>query len=383
MVPFQGVRLTYRAARRGRRRGGRGPARRSGWTRASASASGARTTRSGCCSSTPRPRSARSSSTSTRRTARTRWPTRSSRAGAACWWRPPSSRRSSYVDMVDRGAAGAARTRDASSGSARRTGTTCWPRGDGVSDDGAGRARGRRSAFDDPINIQYTSGTTGFPEGRDAQPPQHPQQRLLRRRGLRLHRGRPGLHPGALLPLLRHGARQPGLHHARRRDGGPGARLRPGRHAADRRRTSGARASTACRRCSSPSSSHPDFAALRPVVAAHRDHGRLAVPGRGDEAVHQRDAHGRGDHLLRHDRDVAGVDPDARSTTRSTSGSARSGGCTPTSRSRSSTRPPGTSCRAGRGRRAVHPRLLRDARLLERPGAHRRGDRRRAVDAHR
>ena len=36
--------------------------------------------------------------------------------------------------------------------------------------------------FDDPINIQYTSGTTGFPEGRDAVAPQHPQQRFLRRR---------------------------------------------------------------------------------------------------------------------------------------------------------------------------------------------------------
>ena len=33
----------------------------------------------------------------------------------------------------------------------------------------------------DPINIQYTSGTTGFPQGRDALAPQHPQQRLPRR----------------------------------------------------------------------------------------------------------------------------------------------------------------------------------------------------------
>ena len=39
--------------------------------------------------------------------------------------------------------------------------------------------------------------------------------------------------------------------------------------------------------------------------------------------------------------------------------------------------------RAGHAGRAVHPGLLGDDRLLERPGAHRRGDRRRRVDAHR
>ena len=56
VVPFQDVRLTYaRARRRGRRRGPR-PARGSASRRATGSGSGARTTPSGCSSSTPRPR---------------------------------------------------------------------------------------------------------------------------------------------------------------------------------------------------------------------------------------------------------------------------------------------------------------------------------------
>ena len=69
-------------------------------------------------------------------------------------------------------------------------------------------------------------GHDRLPQGRDALPPQHPQQRLLHRRGAALHRAGPRLHPGALLPLLRHGARQPRLHHPRRLHGGPGRGLR-------------------------------------------------------------------------------------------------------------------------------------------------------------
>ena len=43
----------------------------------------------------------------------------------------------------------------------------------------------------------------------------------------------------------------------------------------------------------------------------------------------------------------------------------------------------GATVRARRPGRAVHPRLQRDGRLLERPGADGRGDRRRRLDAHR
>ena len=128
---------------------------------------------------------------------------------------------------------------------------------------------------------------------------------------------------------------------------------------------------------------HPRFAELRPQLAAHRDHGRLAVPGRGDEAGHRPDAHERGRHLLRHDRDLAGLDPDRARRPAGASGSGPSAGCTRTSRSRSSIPRPARTVAARASRRALHPRLQRDARLLERPRAHRRGDRRRRLDAHR
>ena len=39
---------------------------------------------------------------------------------------------------------------------------------------------------------------------------------------------------------------------------------------------------------------HPDFARYDLIEPAHRDHGRLALPGRGDEAGQDADAHGRG-----------------------------------------------------------------------------------------
>ena len=54
----------------------------------------------------------------------------------------------------------------------------------------------------------------------------------------------------------------------------------------------------------------PDFALLRPLHAAHRRHGRLAVSHRGDEPGHRGDEHDRRRHLLRHDGDLPGVHHD-------------------------------------------------------------------------
>ena len=91
------------------------------------------------------------------------------------------------------------------------------------------RARRPAAALhpDDPINIQYTSGTTGFPKGA-----------TLTHRNI-LNNGyftaelqgftpaRPAVHPRALLPLLRDGDGQPRLHHARGDDGDPRRLVRP------------------------------------------------------------------------------------------------------------------------------------------------------------
>ena len=134
----------------------------------------------------------------------------------------------------------------------RTTGTSCSPGAGEVPAEARARdrPRWRRRPDQHPVHERHDR----LSQGRDAHPPQHPQQRLLRRGGLSLHRGRPGLHPGAVLPLLRDGDGQPGVHHARRGDGHPGARLRARGDAETRARRSGAPPSTACRRCSSPSS---------------------------------------------------------------------------------------------------------------------------------
>ena len=110
---------------------------------------------------------------------------------------------------------------------------------------------------------------------------------------------------------------------------------------------------------------HPSFASLRPLQPAHRDHGRLAVPDRDDAPRRRRDAHGGGDHLLRHDGDLAGVHADRRR--RPAREARRHGRARPPARRDQGRRPRDRARRRQRGaRRAVHPRLLRDARILGR-----------------
>ena len=61
-----------------------------------------------------------------------------------------------------------------------------------------------RRADQYPVHL----GHHRLPQGRDAVASQHPQQRLFHRRGDAADAGRPALHPGAALSLLRHGVGQ-------------------------------------------------------------------------------------------------------------------------------------------------------------------------------
>ena len=135
-----------------------------------------------------------------------------------------------------------------------RLGATCSPTASGVAeaDLAAVEATLRPRRPDQrPVHL----GHDRRPQGRHALAPQHPQQRLLHRADPALHRARPRLRAGALLPLLRHGAwpTWPASPTApaswsRARTSTRWPRCRPSRRSAAPR-------STACRRCSSPSSS--------------------------------------------------------------------------------------------------------------------------------
>ena len=94
------------------------------------------------------------------------------------------------------------------------------------------RARGRapvRRPGQHPVHQRHHR----LAEGRHADAPQHPQQRLLRRPRAAADRGGPDLHPGAALPLLRHGHGQPRGADPWLRHGLPRRGLRPAGDARD------------------------------------------------------------------------------------------------------------------------------------------------------
>ena len=127
----------------------------------------------------------------------------------------------------------------------------------------------------------------------------------------------------------------------------------------------------------------PELAGLlRTEQPAHRDHGRRTVPGRVDAQGNRTHAHAGHLDLLWHDRDIAGLHPDPH---RRLAGTARQHGWPgwSASGSQGGGSAGGRDRAARRGRRALHAGLFGDGRLLERPGADRRGHRRGRLDAHR
>ena len=97
--------------------------------------------------------------------------------------------------------------------------------------EGSRRPAAVRRSHQHPVHQRHDR----IPQGSDAHPPQHPQQRLLHRRDHAAHREGPHLHPGAALSLLRHGARQPRLRHSRLRHDLSRRGLRSPGRAGDRR----------------------------------------------------------------------------------------------------------------------------------------------------
>ena len=218
-------------------------------------------------------------------------------------------------------------------------------------------------------------------EGRDADPPQHPQQRLFHRRGDAARRRPTGCafrcryyHCFGMvlgnLACVTHGACM--VSPAEGFD--PLAAL----EAVEAERCTGLHGVPTM---FIAMLDHPRIRALRPDEPAHRHHGRLALPGRGDANGSRQHAHGRSDDRLRHDRDQPGQLPERL---RRSAGAPRlDGRAHPAAYRGQDRRRRRPHHAAGRRRRIADPRLQRDARLLGRPGRDGQGDRRSALHAHR
>ena len=87
-----------------------------------------------------------------------------------------------------------------------------------------------RRADQHPVHLRHHRRA----QGGDADASQHPQQRLVRRRGDAADRAGPGLHSGAAVPLLRHGDGRARLPDARQRHGVSGRGVRSAGDAGDR-----------------------------------------------------------------------------------------------------------------------------------------------------
>ncbi len=176
---------------------------------------------------------------------------------------------------------------------------------------GAEELRQRQASlqFDEPINIQYTSGTTGFPKGATLSHYNILNNGYMVGESLGL-----GAEDRLVIPVplyhcfgmvmgnlgcVTHGSTMIYPAPSFDAEGDPAGRGRE-------RATALYRVPTMF--IAEAGSSAPPR--IRPFQPAHRNHGRRHLPDRGDAAGHWRHAHGRGADRLRHDRDQSGVAAD-------------------------------------------------------------------------
>ena len=270
-------------------------------------------------------------------------------------------------------------------GAGRRTGGMAWPEflalGDSVAISDARGARSHaavRRSDQHPVHVRHD----GLSERRNAVASQHPQQRLLRRRDAALHRSRPHLPAGAVLSLLRLRAGQHGGAHARLPPiVMPGESFEPRSRCAPSRRD-GCTSIYGVPTMFIAQLDHPRFAGFRletlrtgimagapcPIDVMRQVIDRMHVPemtiGYGMTETSPVSFQSRGRRPDRPARVHGRPGAAARRVQDRRSGDRRD--------------------RAARDRgRAVHARLLGDARLLERPDGDGAGHRRGALDAQR
>ena len=197
----------------------------------------------------------------------------------------PAFKTSDYRAMVEEVRARAARRSSASSSST----SADWDEllaGAARSPASELGARARRPQSDDPINIQYTSGTTGLPQGRDA----HRTATSSTTATSSARAARYTEEDRVCIPV-------PFYHCFGMVMGNLGCTTHgatmviPAPAFEPERDARGGRAQERCTALYGVPTmfiaelDHPRFADYDLVVAAHRDHGRLAVPGRGHEAA--------------------------------------------------------------------------------------------------